>query len=115
MGDRVAKHLVALGVAPDGRVRSLATAIPLNWVPGGWLSAEEARRLVADRLRVVSEWAQYRQSQAVDPETVRVLDALCSGLEQSLRSLMASGLRFSSPPDRSRAALRPRPTPRAQA
>ncbi|MGH9918745.1 MAG: hypothetical protein ACRD6W_07755, partial [Nitrososphaerales archaeon] len=48
--DQLAKHLVTLGVAPDGRIRSLAKDIPWNWVPGGWLSFDEARRLVADRL-----------------------------------------------------------------
>jgi hypothetical protein len=83
MADQVAKHLVTLGVAPDGRVRSLARDIPLNWVPDGWLSAEEAGLLVADRVRIVSEWAQFRRSQAVDPTTVRLLDLVCSGLERS--------------------------------
>ena len=47
MADQVAKHLVTLGVAPDGRVRSLARDIPLNWVPDGWLSADQARLLVS--------------------------------------------------------------------
>jgi hypothetical protein len=48
--DQVAKHLVTLGVAPDGRVRSLAMDIPLNWVPDGWLQPAEARELLANRL-----------------------------------------------------------------
>jgi starvation-inducible DNA-binding protein len=83
MADQVAKHLVTLGVAPDGRVRSLARDIPLSWVPAGWLSADVARRLVAGRLRIVAGWTQYRRSQAVDPETIRLLDNVCSGLERS--------------------------------
>lgn len=83
LADQVAKHLVTLGVAPDGRVRSLAKDIPLNWVPNGWLRADEAHRLVADRLRVVAGWARYRLSQAADPDTVQLLDAVCSGLERS--------------------------------
>ena len=82
MADEVAKHLVTLGVAPDGRVRSLARDIPLNWVPDGWLSADQARLLVVDRLRIVAGWAQNRRSQAVDPATVRLLDRVCSGLER---------------------------------
>jgi starvation-inducible DNA-binding protein len=81
LSDQVARHLVALGVAPDGRVRSLAEDIPLHWVPEGWLSSDEARRLVADRLGAVAEWACYRRSQATDPETARVLDAVCSTLD----------------------------------
>jgi len=58
--DRVATQLRASGVAPDGRVRSLVKDIALNWVPGGWLSAEEAQRLIVQRLAVVAEWARYR-------------------------------------------------------
>ena len=39
LADEIATHMVALGVAPDGRVRALAKDIPLNWVPEGWLRA----------------------------------------------------------------------------
>ena len=83
LADQVAKHLVTLGVAPDGRVRALAEDIPLNWVPEGWLHADEARQLIADRLGTVAEWARYRRSQATDPDTVQLLDAVRSGLERS--------------------------------
>jgi hypothetical protein len=81
LADRVAMHLVKLGVAPDGRVRSLVEDIPLNWVPEGWLRPDEARRLVSDRLSLLAGWARYRRSQAADPDTMRLLDAVCSGLE----------------------------------
>ena len=74
---------MTLGVAPDGRLRSLATDIPVNWVPDGWLHADEARRLVADRLASLAEWARYRRSQATDPETAQLLDAVSSSLEHS--------------------------------
>jgi hypothetical protein len=83
LADQVANHLVALRIVPDGRVRSLAQDIPLNWVPSGWLRAEEARSLIANRLRSVAEWAQYRRSLATDPSTVELLDRVCSGLERS--------------------------------
>jgi DNA-binding ferritin-like protein len=79
--DEVAKHLVKLGVAPDGCVRSLAEDIPIQWVPDGWLGRDDARRLIADRLRTIGEWARYRRSQATAPDTVRLLDALCVGLD----------------------------------
>ena len=49
--ERVAAQLVAAGVAPDGRVRSLVKDIPVNWVPEGWLSGEAARPLIAERSR----------------------------------------------------------------
>lgn len=79
--DQVAKHLVSLGVPPDGRLRSLAEDIPLNWLPDGWLSPDDARRLLADRLGTVAEWARYRRSQTSDADTKELLDTLCSGLE----------------------------------
>ena len=85
--DRVSRHLVTLGLAPDGRVRSLAKDIPVHWVPKGWLSIDEARRLVADRLRIVGGWACYRRSQATDAATVRVLEAVCSTLEAHARAV----------------------------
>jgi starvation-inducible DNA-binding protein len=84
--DQVAKHLVGLGVAPDGRVRSLAKDIPLNWVPDGWLPADEGRRLVADRLRTVASWARQRRSQAGDPVVAQLLDAVYEGLEAQVRT-----------------------------
>jgi starvation-inducible DNA-binding protein len=80
LADQVAKRLVALGVAPDGRVRSLAEDIPLNWVPEGWLSREEAERLLAERLHVVASWARVRRSQATDPDTAQLLDTVSTGL-----------------------------------
>jgi len=89
--DRVAASLVGLGVAPDGRVRSLAQDIALNWVPDGWLGAEEARRLVADRVGAVAGAAGYRRSQATDADIVRVLEAVRSGLEAQAASLREAG------------------------
>jgi starvation-inducible DNA-binding protein len=81
LADRVARHMVTLGVAPDGRVRSLAKDITAHWVPKGWLRSDEAGRLVAHRLGAMAGWACYRQSQATNPETVQVLGAVCSTLD----------------------------------
>jgi starvation-inducible DNA-binding protein len=89
LGDRVSRQLVRLGVAPDRRVRSLAKDIPLNWVPEGWLSSDEAGHLVADRLDTLAEWARFRQSQAIDPDTVQVLDDVSSSLETQARAARA--------------------------
>jgi starvation-inducible DNA-binding protein len=79
--DQLAKHLVALGVAPDARLRSVAKDIPVHWVPEGWLRPHDAAQLVVERLGSLAGWARYRQSQALDPETVRLLDTISSGLE----------------------------------
>ena len=81
LAERVAGRLVALGVPPDGRVRSLAKDIPLNWVPDGWLDREQAERLLAARLHVVSSWARLRRQQATDGETAELLEAVAAGLE----------------------------------
>jgi starvation-inducible DNA-binding protein len=80
LADDVANQLVALGIPPDGRVRSLAEDIPLNWVPDGWLEAEEARALLAQRLHVLAGWASYRGSQCSDPDSTRVLGQVQQGL-----------------------------------
>jgi starvation-inducible DNA-binding protein len=87
--EQVARELVRLGVAPDGRVRSLAKDIRLNWVPDGWLGADEARRLVASRLGVVAGWAEFRRSLPADPNSVHVLDAVCVGLAAQARERRA--------------------------
>jgi len=85
--DQVAKRLATLGVAPDGRVRSLAADIPFNWVPDGWLQRDEARRLLSGCLASIVEWAQNRRSTATDVDILRLFDAVCSGLEAQAASL----------------------------
>ena len=87
--DLVAGGLVARGVAPDGRVRSLAKDVPLNWVPPGWLSRDEAWQLMTGRLTKVCEWAAYRRSQAAEPGTLRLLDTVCAGMQAQLARLAA--------------------------
>ena len=91
LADEVAKHMVTVGVAPDGRVRSLAKDIPLNWVPDGWLRTGEGGLLIADRLRDLAEWARYRRSLAVDPETVRLFNTVCSSLDRCMRNARRHG------------------------
>jgi starvation-inducible DNA-binding protein len=82
--DQVAEHMVSRGVAPDGRVRSVARDIPLHWVPDGWLPHDEAVRLVVYRLGGLAGWARYRQSRAADPDTAHLLETVSSGLEAYL-------------------------------
>jgi hypothetical protein len=88
--EQVATQLVAAGVAPDGRVRSLAKDIPLNWVPEGWLSGGDAQRLIAERLALVAEWARYRHSQAKGA-AAELLDLVASGLEAQSRTRRKGG------------------------
>ena len=81
--DRVAQQLSSSGVAPDGRIRSLVRDIPVNWVPDGWLSADEGRRLVLDRVARVATWTRYRRSYAEGPRA-DVLNGIHSCLEAQL-------------------------------
>ena len=84
--DEVARQLGRAGIAPDGRVRSLARDIPLNWVPDGWLASGEARRLVAERIETVDRWTRYRQAQTrgADAELLALISA---GLQAQLGDL----------------------------
>ncbi len=83
--DQLAEHLVTLGVAPDGRVRSLAKDITVNWVPDGWLASEEARRLVDHRVHTAAGRARYLSSRAIVPDTVRLLEPVAVLLETQAR------------------------------
>ena len=83
--EQMAGRLVASGIAPDGRVRSIAKDIRVNWVPSGWLSSEAARTLTIKRLTMVAEWARYRQSQT-DGVDADLLGEVAAGLEAQLRA-----------------------------
>ena len=97
LAERVAAQLVAVGVPPDGRVRSLVKDIPVNWVPEGWLSGEAARPLIAGRLALIAEWARYRHSQAKGAE-VELLDGVAAALEAQLRAVRAQAARAANSP-----------------
>jgi hypothetical protein len=97
LAERVATQLVADGVPPDGRVRSLAKDISVNWVPEGWLSAEAARTLIAGRLALVAEWARYRHSQAKGA-AAELLDGVAAALEAQLGAVQAQAARAASSP-----------------
>jgi hypothetical protein len=84
--DQVAHRLMAAGIAPDGRIRSLVKDLPLNWVPEGWLSGDDARRLIVGRLALVAEWARYRNLHAESADA-ELLNLVATGLETQMRAL----------------------------
>jgi DNA-binding ferritin-like protein len=88
--DQVAKRLITLGVAPDGRVRSLVKDVPINWVPDGWLQFNEAQQLIGDRLNQLAGWALDRRVHTTDPETLHLLSMLSSGLATQAATLQSS-------------------------
>lgn len=87
--DAVARAMAESGIAPDGRVRSLARDIPWNWVPDGWLEADAARRLMGDRLRRLVDWTRSRLAEdaglAHGPLLERILARLEAGLAEMAR------------------------------
>ena len=86
--DAVARHMVDKGVAPDGRVRSLAQDISLNWVPDGWLSAAAVATLVLDRLRGLIVWAEARRSDSTAGEDQQLFDDVHANLQAQLEALL---------------------------
>jgi DNA-binding ferritin-like protein len=112
--DRVAQHLSSSGLAPDGRIRSLATDIPVNWVPDGWLSADEARRLVLDRIATVARLdavpllARRGAPRGRAPRHLLVARraARRAGAGMSGCSLNPDRMRLADPPERSYAGIR---------
>ena len=83
--DTVARAMVQAGVAPDGRVRSLARDIPWSWVPEGWLDADQGRALLRDRLSRMATWTRARQEQAGPGEPL--LGGIVTRLEAQLDEL----------------------------
>lgn len=83
--DAVARAMAQGGVAPDGRIRSLARDIPWNWVPDGWLDSEQGRTLLRDRLRRMATWTRARQEQAGPEEPL--LGGILTRLEAQLEEL----------------------------
>lgn len=88
--DQVAKRLITLGVAPDGRVRSLVKDVPVNWVPDGWLQLNVAQQLIGDRLNQLAAWALDRRVHTTDPETLHLLSMLSAGLEAQASTFQSS-------------------------
>ena len=82
LADQVAKHLILLGVPPDGRVRALAGDISLSWVRDGWLRRDEAEKLLGGRVRLLASWARLRRSQATDPDVAQLLETVSTALER---------------------------------
>jgi hypothetical protein len=74
----------------------LAKDIPIQWVPDGWLRSDDARRLIANRLGNIAEWARHRRSQVTAPDTVRLFDAICVGLDAHARAWSGMGVRKSA-------------------
>ncbi|HEY3829324.1 MAG TPA: DNA starvation/stationary phase protection protein [Solirubrobacteraceae bacterium] len=70
LGDRVAERAVALGVAPDGRVQTIAGASELQPPPAGPLPTEEAIGYLTQRLVEVITRARKRMEQTVEYDDV---------------------------------------------
>ena len=91
--DQIAHQLMAAGIAPDGRIRSLVKDLPSNWVPDGWLSGQDARRLIVARLALVGEWTRYRNLHAKSADA-ELLNIVATGLETQMSALRQSATSY---------------------
>jgi starvation-inducible DNA-binding protein len=84
--DRLAERCLALGVAADGRVASVAANTDLDPFPEGRLEVKQVIEYVADRLRTVSEAGRSRLArlEQVDPVSQSLV---CEFLEQIEKQL----------------------------
>ena len=85
--DEVATYMATLEIVPDGRVKTLARDITRQWVPAGWLTATDARGLLAPRVAELIKWTQEqppRDATSVDPSP---LAEVLTGLRAQLRVL----------------------------
>ena len=85
--DVVATQMRELEAAPDARVRALARDIPFNWVPEGWMSGSDARRLMADRLKRVVAWTAARASAAAAGNDQNLFRQLADDLGDQSKAL----------------------------
>lgn len=84
--DRFAERCLALGVAADGRVASIAAGTSLEAFPEGRIGGKRVVEYVAERLRTVSEVARSRleRLEQVDPVSQSLV---CEFLEQLEKQL----------------------------
>ncbi|MGI8647172.1 MAG: DNA starvation/stationary phase protection protein [Acidimicrobiales bacterium] len=82
--DVVAERAAALGISPDGRVKTLADSVQTPQLDSGYLQAElVAESIAALLLMVVYRFRDYvEQTDEADPVTQDLLIAATQGLEQ---------------------------------
>lgn len=86
--DRIAGHVVSLGIAPNGRARALAEDVPWNWVPppGAWMATRRA-----GWSGIV--WPKSRAGRAADDLSL-VLQRLCGSWSACAPARWSVALRF---------------------
>jgi starvation-inducible DNA-binding protein len=84
--DRLAERCLALGVAADGRVASVAANTHLDPFPEGRLEVELVIEYVADRLRTISEAGRSRLERLEQVDAVSQ-SLMCEFLEQIEKQL----------------------------
>jgi starvation-inducible DNA-binding protein len=84
--DEIAERMDQVGVAPDGRVKTVAETSRLEPYPPGFVPVERAVSLVADRLHAVAMSVRQAigQTDPIDPLTSDLLTGLGEQLEKQL-------------------------------
>ncbi|MFD3698387.1 Dps family protein [Streptomyces sp. NPDC058646] len=68
--DVVAERAAALGITPDGRARTVASAGAITGVPEGWIKDTDAVRILVDALSTVIARMRERIQATGDPDPV---------------------------------------------
>jgi starvation-inducible DNA-binding protein len=89
--DEVAERCITLGVAPDGRVQTVAADTQVEAYPDGVVAAGETVTLVADRLAAVIERIRHRRAEVADHDaaTEDLFIEILRDLEKKLWMLQA--------------------------
>lgn len=87
--EEVAEHLIAIGVAPDGRVDTLASSRYHNPVPQGWRKPDAVLTGLLQELGMRAEWCRSRTRDAADsvPESVVLLERIADSLAAQTAAL----------------------------
>ncbi|MEU9233677.1 Dps family protein [Streptomyces subrutilus] len=82
--DVVAERASALGVTPDGRAATVASAGAITGVPEGWVKDTDAVRILGDALDAVIDRMRerIRSTGEADPVTEDILIGLTGDLEK---------------------------------
>lgn len=84
--DEIAERMDQIGVAPDGRIRTVAETSRLEAYPPGFVPVERGVSLIADRLHAVAKTAREAIEKVgdADPLTQDMLTGFAEQLEKQL-------------------------------
>jgi starvation-inducible DNA-binding protein len=96
--DTVAERSAGMGIAPDGRVQTIARDTPFPEMPLGFISTADAARLMADALMSASSRiaAQVEALDSIDKVTQDMLSGVSHDIDQQSWMMQAEGAKITS-------------------